>query len=219
MTVWFIHSELVFRNVFKSSLSSVLRLFICLWHCSRVPLWFVLSYYLYCWFFKYIYYLLIPWVNFKVSCKSQISPSFHCCPPLLFCYALLILEEDDYVAWWLILYWTTYERNWISSIQKKINKITFVSIHFNLMTWTECYSVLVLAWEREREVYNLCERHFDHVCVYVSGPDMKPLDTSRPVIRSSDHSGPPPTMPDKDKFKQEPKTPVAPKKVQVGGRD
>lgn len=48
---------------------------------------------------------------------------------------------------------------------------------------------------------------------------MKPLDTSRPVIRSSDQSGPPPTMPDKDKFKQEPKTPVAPKKVQVGGRD
>ncbi|XP_060798545.1 bromodomain-containing protein 4 isoform X3 [Neoarius graeffei] len=46
-------------------------------------------------------------------------------------------------------------------------------------------------------------------------PDMKPLDTSsRPVIRSSDQSGPPPTMPDKDKFKQEPKTPVAPKKVQ-----
>lgn len=39
MTVWFIHSELVFRNVFKSSLSSVLRLFICLWHCSHVPLW------------------------------------------------------------------------------------------------------------------------------------------------------------------------------------
>lgn len=48
---------------------------------------------------------------------------------------------------------------------------------------------------------------------------MKSLDTSRPVIRSSDQSGPPPTMPDKDKFKQEPKTPVAPKKVQVGGRD
>ncbi|KAG7317303.1 hypothetical protein KOW79_019601 [Hemibagrus wyckioides] len=45
-------------------------------------------------------------------------------------------------------------------------------------------------------------------------PDMKPLDTSRPVIRPSDQSGPPPTMPDKDKFKQEPKTPVAPKKVQ-----
>ncbi|XP_046690578.1 bromodomain-containing protein 4 isoform X3 [Silurus meridionalis] len=43
-------------------------------------------------------------------------------------------------------------------------------------------------------------------------PDMKPLDTSRPVIRSSDQSGPPPTMPEKDKFKQEPKTPVAPKK-------
>lgn len=48
---------------------------------------------------------------------------------------------------------------------------------------------------------------------------MKPLDTSRPVIRISDQSGPPPTMQDKDKFKQEPKTPVAPKKVQVGGRD
>lgn len=63
------------------------------------------------------------------------------------------------------------------------------------------------------------ERVFDHVCLYVSGPDMKPLDTSRPVIRSSDQSGPPPSMPDKDKFKQEPKTPVAPKKVQVGGRD
>lgn len=48
---------------------------------------------------------------------------------------------------------------------------------------------------------------------------MKPLESSRPVIRSSEQSGPPPSMQDKEKFKQEPKTPVAPKKVQVGGRD
>uniref|UniRef100_A0A8C1VVR1 Bromodomain containing 4 n=1 Tax=Cyprinus carpio TaxID=7962 RepID=A0A8C1VVR1_CYPCA len=43
-------------------------------------------------------------------------------------------------------------------------------------------------------------------------PDMKPLESSRPVIRSSEQSGPPPSMQDKEKFKQEPKTPVAPKK-------
>uniref|UniRef100_A0A8C2G412 Bromodomain containing 4 n=1 Tax=Cyprinus carpio TaxID=7962 RepID=A0A8C2G412_CYPCA len=42
--------------------------------------------------------------------------------------------------------------------------------------------------------------------------DMKPLESSRPVIRSSEQSGPPPSMQDKEKFKQEPKTPVAPKK-------
>lgn len=42
--------------------------------------------------------------------------------------------------------------------------------------------------------------------------DMKPLESSRPVIRSSEQSGPPPSMQDKDKFRQEPKTPVAPKK-------
>lgn len=65
----------------------------------------------------------------------------------------------------------------------------------------------------------MMQRDFDHFSPYVSGPDMKPLDTSRPVIRPSDQSGPPPTMSDKDKFKQEPKTPVAPKKVQVRGRD
>ncbi|XP_062871455.1 bromodomain-containing protein 4 isoform X2 [Trichomycterus rosablanca] len=39
--------------------------------------------------------------------------------------------------------------------------------------------------------------------------DTKPLDSSRPVIRSSD---PPAPLQEKDKFKQEPKTPVAPKK-------
>lgn len=48
---------------------------------------------------------------------------------------------------------------------------------------------------------------------------MKSHESSRPVIRSSEQSGPPPSMQDKEKFKQEPKTPVAPKKVQVGGRD
>lgn len=48
---------------------------------------------------------------------------------------------------------------------------------------------------------------------------MKPLEMSRPVIRSSEQSGPPPSLQDKEKFKQEPKTPSAPKKVQVGGRD
>lgn len=60
----------------------------------------------------------------------------------------------------------------------------------------------------ERTVYHL-----------VLEADMKPLESSRPVIRSSEQSGPPPSMQDKEKFKQEPKTPVAPKKVQVGGRD
>lgn len=48
---------------------------------------------------------------------------------------------------------------------------------------------------------------------------MKPLESSRPVIRSSEQSDPPPSMQDKEKFRHEPKTPVAPKKVQVGGRD
>lgn len=45
---------------------------------------------------------------------------------------------------------------------------------------------------------------------------MKSMDSSRPVIRSSEPSGPPPSLPDKDKFKQESKTPTAPKKGQVG---
>lgn len=42
------------------------------------------------------------------------------------------------------------------------------------------------------------------------------MDSSRPVIRSSEPSGPPPSIQEKEKFKQESKTPVAPKKVQVG---
>lgn len=45
------------------------------------------------------------------------------------------------------------------------------------------------------------------------------MDSSRPVIRSSEPSGPPPSLQDKDKFKQESKAPIAPKKVQVCARD
>lgn len=41
------------------------------------------------------------------------------------------------------------------------------------------------------------------------------MDSSRPVIRSSEPSGPPSSLQDKDKFKQESKVPIAPKKVQV----
>ncbi|KAI1884304.1 hypothetical protein AGOR_G00225050 [Albula goreensis] len=44
--------------------------------------------------------------------------------------------------------------------------------------------------------------------------DLKPQESSRPVIRSSESSIQPQAAPDKDKFKQESKTPVAPKKVQ-----
>lgn len=45
------------------------------------------------------------------------------------------------------------------------------------------------------------------------------MDSSRPVIRSSEPSVPPSSLQEKEKFKQESKTPVAPKKVQVGVRD
>uniref|UniRef100_A0A8C9JMW3 Bromodomain protein 4 C-terminal domain-containing protein n=1 Tax=Panthera tigris altaica TaxID=74533 RepID=A0A8C9JMW3_PANTA len=41
---------------------------------------------------------------------------------------------------------------------------------------------------------------------------MKPVDVGRPVIRPPEQNAPPPGAPDKDKQKQEPKTPVAPKK-------
>ncbi|CAB1449704.1 unnamed protein product [Pleuronectes platessa] len=44
--------------------------------------------------------------------------------------------------------------------------------------------------------------------------NVKSMDSSRPVIRSSEPSGPPPALQDKEKFKQESKAPVAPKKVQ-----
>nr|XP_008537618.1 PREDICTED: bromodomain-containing protein 4 [Equus przewalskii] len=43
-------------------------------------------------------------------------------------------------------------------------------------------------------------------------PEMKPVDVGRPVIRPPEQNAPPPGAPDKDKQKQEPKTPVAPKK-------
>lgn len=49
--------------------------------------------------------------------------------------------------------------------------------------------------------------------VHPLGSDPKLLESSRPVIRSLDTGGPAQNVPDKDKFKQEPKTPVAPKKV------
>uniref|UniRef100_A0A3Q2C6B9 Bromodomain containing 4 n=1 Tax=Cyprinodon variegatus TaxID=28743 RepID=A0A3Q2C6B9_CYPVA len=42
--------------------------------------------------------------------------------------------------------------------------------------------------------------------------NIKSVDISRPVSRSSEPSGPPPTLQEKEKFKQEPKTPIAPKK-------
>ncbi len=58
-----------------------------------------------------------------------------------------------------------------------------------------------------------------NVYLLVLEADMKLHESSRPVIRSSEQSGPPPSKQDKEKFRQEPKTPVAPKKVQVGGRD
>ncbi|KAG5832785.1 hypothetical protein ANANG_G00294820 [Anguilla anguilla] len=44
--------------------------------------------------------------------------------------------------------------------------------------------------------------------------DLKPLESLRPAIRASESSAPPHPAPDKEKFKQEPKTPTAPKKVQ-----
>lgn len=43
-------------------------------------------------------------------------------------------------------------------------------------------------------------------------PEMKPVDVGRPVIRPPEQNAPPPGVPDKDKQKQELKTPVAPKK-------
>lgn len=44
--------------------------------------------------------------------------------------------------------------------------------------------------------------------------NVKNIDSSRPVIRSSEPSGPPPSLQDKEKFKQESKAPPATKKVQ-----
>ncbi|XP_029946339.1 bromodomain-containing protein 4 isoform X2 [Salarias fasciatus] len=44
--------------------------------------------------------------------------------------------------------------------------------------------------------------------------NVKSIESSRPVIRSSEPSGPPPSLQDKEKFKQESKAPAATKKVQ-----
>jgi len=45
---------------------------------------------------------------------------------------------------------------------------------------------------------------------------VKSIDNLRPVIRSSESSGLPSSLQEKEKFKQESKVPIAPKKVQVG---
>ncbi|XP_035510412.1 bromodomain-containing protein 4 [Morone saxatilis] len=61
--------------------------------------------------------------------------------------------------------------------------------------------------------------HHKHPDIKPSQPghgqqNVKSMDSSRPVIRSSEPSGPPSSLQDKDKFKQESKAPIAPKKVQ-----
>ena len=43
-------------------------------------------------------------------------------------------------------------------------------------------------------------------------PETKPVDVGRPVIRPPEQKAPPPRAPDKDKQKQEPKTPAEPQK-------
>lgn len=58
-----------------------------------------------------------------------------------------------------------------------------------------------------------CMRCQECVCFCLAG--LKSLDSSQPITRSSEPSGPPPSVQDKDKFKQDPKTPIAPKKIQV----
>ncbi|XP_029015734.1 bromodomain-containing protein 4 isoform X2 [Betta splendens] len=56
--------------------------------------------------------------------------------------------------------------------------------------------------------------HHKHPDNKPSQPDVKSAESSRPVIRSSEPSGPPLSLQEKEKFKPEPKTPIAPKKVQ-----
>lgn len=51
------------------------------------------------------------------------------------------------------------------------------------------------------------------VTLGVAGTEMKPMEGGRPVIRPPEQNAPPPGVQDKDRQKQEPKTPVAPKKV------
>lgn len=52
------------------------------------------------------------------------------------------------------------------------------------------------------------------VMAVVSGTELKPVDSGRPVIRPPEQNAPPGVQ-DKERQKQEPKTPVAPKKVTV----
>lgn len=49
----------------------------------------------------------------------------------------------------------------------------------------------------------------------VAGTEMKPMEGGRPVIRPPEQNVPPPGVQDKDRQKQELKTPVAPKKVTI----
>lgn len=53
------------------------------------------------------------------------------------------------------------------------------------------------------------------VTLVVAGTEMKPMEGGRPVIRPPEQNAPPPGVQDKDRQKQEPKTPVAPKKVRL----
>lgn len=48
---------------------------------------------------------------------------------------------------------------------------------------------------------------------------MKPMEGGRPVIRPPEQNPPPPGVQEKERQKQEPKTPVAPKKVKKAGKN
>lgn len=48
--------------------------------------------------------------------------------------------------------------------------------------------------------------------IILSGTEMKPVESGRPVIRPPEQNAPPGVQ-EKERQKQEPKTPVAPKKV------
>ncbi|XP_011476373.1 bromodomain-containing protein 4 isoform X2 [Oryzias latipes] len=67
-----------------------------------------------------------------------------------------------------------------------------------------------------REQFNPAMRpeHHKHPESKPSQQNVKSIDSSRPVIRTSEPSGPPASLQDKDKFKHESKTSSAPKKVQ-----
>ena len=56
------------------------------------------------------------------------------------------------------------------------------------------------------------KKYILHVMFVISGTEMKPVDGGRPVIRPPEQNAPP-GIQEKERQKQEPKTPVAPKKV------